>query len=171
MQNGGRIAPRSLFSTWFIKDYVFAFSAFWEGDGGDGGGGGRISCQVQARYSIAPRDQISRSGNPLTMIYIYIFIYIYIYIYLYVYLYDLRYVYLYRSEGIARTGYLIPGCDGIPGLDVARNSSVAAVTVVVTLKKRGKWKNIILDESGREQRSRRDSTAILHRSTARFFLE
>ena len=39
-----------------------------EGDGsGDGDGdGGRISGHVQARYSIAPRDQISRSGNPLT---------------------------------------------------------------------------------------------------------
>ena len=35
-----------------------------------------------------------------------------------------------RSEGIARTEYLIPGCDGIPGLDVARNSSVAVVVVV-----------------------------------------
>ena len=34
-----------------------------------------------------------------------------------------------RSEGIARTGYLIPGRDGIPGLDVARNSSAAAVAL------------------------------------------
>ena len=81
------------------------------------------------------------------------------------------YIYIYRSEGIARTGYLIPGCDGIPGLDVAGNSSVAAVAVVVALQKCGKYKNILLDESGREQRSRRDSTAILHRSSARFFLE
>ena len=40
------------------------------------------------------------------------------------------YIYIYLSEGIARTGYLIPGRDGIPGLDVARNSSVAAVVVV-----------------------------------------
>ena len=40
-----------------------------EGDDDDGGGGGgRISGHVQARYSIAPRDQISRSGNPLTLI-------------------------------------------------------------------------------------------------------
>ena len=38
-----------------------------DGDGGDGGGG-RISGHVQARYSITPRDQISRSGNPLTSI-------------------------------------------------------------------------------------------------------
>ena len=37
------------------------------GDGGDGGGG-RISGQGQARYSNAPRDQISCSGNPLTSI-------------------------------------------------------------------------------------------------------
>ena len=35
-----------------------------------------------------------------------------------------------RSEGIARTGYLIPGRDGIPGLDLAGNSSVAVVVVV-----------------------------------------
>ena len=42
-----------------------------------------------------------------------------------------------RSEGIARTGYLIPGRDGIPGLDVARNSSaVAVVAVAVAL---GAW--------------------------------
>ena len=43
------------------------------------------------------------------------------------------YSYTYRSEGIARTGYLIPGCDGIPGLDVAGNSSVAAAAVVVVV--------------------------------------
>ena len=30
-----------------------------------------------------------------------------------------------RSEGIARTGYLIPGRDGIPGLDLAGSSSAA----------------------------------------------
>ncbi len=44
-----------------------------EGDGDDDDGGGRISGHVQARYSNAPRDQISRSGNPLTSIYIYIY--------------------------------------------------------------------------------------------------
>ena len=36
-----------------------------------------------------------------------------------------------RSEGIARTGYLIPGRDGIPGLDLARNYSVAVVVVAL----------------------------------------
>ena len=35
-----------------------------------------------------------------------------------------------RSEGIARTGYLIPGRDGIPGLDLAGNSSAAAAAAV-----------------------------------------
>ena len=39
--------------------------------------------------------------------------------------------YIYRSEGIARTGYLIPGCDGIPGLDLAGNSSAAAAAVAL----------------------------------------
>ena len=38
-----------------------------------------------------------------------------------------------RSEGIARMGYLIPGRDGIPGLDVARNSSAAIVVVAVVV--------------------------------------
>ena len=45
-----------------------------EGDDDDDGDGGRISGHVQARYSIAPRDLISHSGNPLTSIYIYIYI-------------------------------------------------------------------------------------------------
>ena len=36
-----------------------------------------------------------------------------------------------QSEGIARTGYFIPGRDGIPGLALARNSSAAGVAVAV----------------------------------------
>ena len=43
------------------------------------------------------------------------------------------YIIVYRSEGIARTGYLIPGCDGIPGLDLAGNSSAAAIAAAVAL--------------------------------------
>ena len=42
-------------------------------------------------------------------------------------------LHLHRSEGIALTGYLIPGHDGIPGLDVARNSSAVAVVAVVVV--------------------------------------
>ena len=42
---------------------------------------------------------------------------------------------IYRSEGIARTGYLIPGCVGIPGLALAENSSaVAAVAAAVVVQ-------------------------------------
>ena len=44
-----------------------------------------------------------------------------------------------QSEGIARTGYLIPGRDGIPGLDVAGNSSVAAAAVVVVVVALQAW--------------------------------
>ena len=39
-------------------------------------------------------------------------------------------IYIYRSEGDARTGYFIPGCDGMGGLEVAGNPSVVAVAVV-----------------------------------------
>ena len=46
---------------------------------------------------------------------------------LYIYIYI--YIYIYRGEGIARTGYLIPGRDGIPGLDLAGNSSAAVVAL------------------------------------------
>ena len=40
----------------------------------------------------------------------------------------------------SRTGYLIPGCVGIPGLALAQNSSVVAAVavVVVALRKCGK---------------------------------
>ena len=41
----------------------------------------------------------------------------------------------YRSEGLARTGYFIPGCVGIPGLALAENSSAAvAAAAVVALR-------------------------------------
>ena len=37
-----------------------------EGDGDDGGSGGRISWPPPAPHPITPRDEISRSGKPLT---------------------------------------------------------------------------------------------------------
>ena len=36
---------------------------------------------------------------------------------------------------VARTGYFIPGCDGIGGLDLARNSSAVAAAAV----RRRRW--------------------------------
>ena len=57
---------------YFLRKSAFIFSENSLGlegdDDDDGDDGGRISGHVQARYSIAPRDQISRSGNPLTPI-------------------------------------------------------------------------------------------------------
>ena len=44
---------------------------------------------------------------------------------MYVYIY----IYIYRSEGDARTGYFIPGCDGIGGWRSSENSSVVVVAV------------------------------------------
>ena len=44
-------------------------------------------------------------------------------------LYGYIYIYIYRSEGFPRTGYLIPGCDGDMGLDWLGNSSRRAAAV------------------------------------------
>ena len=44
----------------------------------------------------------------------------------------------YRGEGDARTGYFIPGCDGIVGWRLPGNSSAAAVAVAVAAAPR-KW--------------------------------
>ena len=45
-----------------------------EDDDGDGGGGGRISTEHPSSILHAPRDNISRKGNP-SLRYIYIYIY------------------------------------------------------------------------------------------------
>ena len=58
--------PQGPFCT--LKIAVLIFPEGDDDGDGDGGGGGRILSQGQARYSNAPRDEISRSGNPLTSI-------------------------------------------------------------------------------------------------------
>ena len=55
------------------KDFVFTKNPTFGvdgGGGGDDGGGddGRISSNLQPPLPIAPRDEISRSGKPLTPI-------------------------------------------------------------------------------------------------------
>ena len=50
------------------EDFVFTKNPTFGVDGGGDGGGddGRISSNLQPPLPIAPRDEISRSGNPLT---------------------------------------------------------------------------------------------------------
>ena len=67
-------------------------------------------------------------------------------------------------------GIFHPWVRWITGLALAKNSSAVVVVAVVALQKCGKCKKKILDESGLEQRSRRDSTAIFHIILVRFFL-
>ena len=52
------------------EDFVFTKNPTFgvDGGGGGGGGGGRISSNLQPPLPIAPRDEISRSGKPLTPI-------------------------------------------------------------------------------------------------------